>query len=47
VHSGSPETKPAEASSQRLGASRIPHAPGKRLETPQNVLSPTRPGSDV
>jgi len=47
VHPGSPETKPAEASSQRLGGFRVPHAAGKRLETPQNVLPPTRPGSNA
>jgi len=47
VHPGSPETKPAEASSQRLGGFRIPHAAGKRLETPQNVLPSTRPGSNA
>lgn len=47
VHPGSPETKPAEAGSQRLGGSRIPHPAGKRLETPQNVLPPTRPGSNA
>ena len=45
VHPGSPETKPAEAGSQRLGGSRIPHPAGKRLETPQNVLPP--PGQAV
>jgi hypothetical protein len=47
VHTGSPETEPAEAGSQRLGGSRIPHVAGKRLETPQNVLPPTRPGSNA
>lgn len=47
VHPGSPETKPAEASSQRLGGFRIPHAAGKRLETPQNVLPSTRPRSNA
>jgi hypothetical protein len=47
VHPGSPETKPAEAGSQRLGGSRIPHAGGKPVETPQNVLPPTRSGSNA
>jgi len=47
VHPGSPETKPAEAGSQRLGGFRVPHADGKPVETPQNVLPPTGPGSNV